>query len=298
MNHEEIKTPVYKRVLAIIGIVILVGMYIVLLFEALTGSPDTYNVFIGCVTATIAVPILLWLLIWSIGALTGRHTVASLDAMSSNKRHDKYGNVIPDSEIDTVVFDIGNVLVDFAWDKFLEDKGYDKPMRERMAKATVFSEDWNEYDIGNLTNDEIVDRFVENDPGIEKELRNAFSDLKDIVTRRERTIPWINALKRSGYKVLVLSNFSRQAVEGCSDAMSFLDYVDGGILSYRDHVIKPDHAIYRLLMERYDLAPKKTVFIDDTPRNIDVAIELGWHGIVFKSYEQVEKELHDLNVRY
>ncbi|MBP3814533.1 MAG: hypothetical protein ILA12_07740, partial [Butyrivibrio sp.] len=80
METNNTKTPTYKRVLAWIGIIILVLMYLVLLYEALTGSPETYNVFITCVAATIAVPIILWLLIWSIGALTGRHTIASLDA--------------------------------------------------------------------------------------------------------------------------------------------------------------------------------------------------------------------------
>ena len=97
-TDNDQKTPVWKRVLAITGIVILAGMYLLLLYEALTGSPDTYNVFITCVAATIAVPIVLWLIIWSIGALTGRHTIASLDAMTSNKRHDRFGNVIPDDE--------------------------------------------------------------------------------------------------------------------------------------------------------------------------------------------------------
>lgn len=292
------ETPMYKRILAICGIVILVGMYVVLLFEALTGSPETYNVFIGCVAATIAVPIILWLLIWSIGAVTGRHTVASLDALSSDKRHDKFGNVIPDGEIDTVVFDIGNVLVDFAWEKFLSDKGFDKDMVERIGKASVFSSDWNEYDIGNLSTEEIAERFAQNDPEIGDEIRGAFTDLTDICTRRERTIPWINAIKAAGYKVLVLSNFSSQALEGCKDAMGFLDYVDGGILSYRDHVIKPDPAIYNLLAKRYGLVPEKTVFIDDTEVNIKAARSLGWKGIVFKSYDQVEDELHGLGVRY
>ena len=130
MNDKKEATKPYKRVLAWVGIVVLVGMYLLLLYEALTGSPDTYNVFIGCVAATIAVPILLWLLIWAIGALTGRHTVASLDPMTSNKKHDKYGNVVPEGEIDTVVFDIGNLLTNFAWDQFLENKGYDSKAPE------------------------------------------------------------------------------------------------------------------------------------------------------------------------
>ena len=296
--NEKKETKTYKRVLAWVGIVLLAGMYLLLLYEALTGSPDTYNVFIGCVAATIAVPILLWLLIWTIGALTGRHTVASLDPMTSNKKHDKYGNVVPEGEIDTVVFDIGNVLTNFAWEKFLENKGYDREMVERMGRASVDSKDWVEFDKGDLTTEQICQRFADNDPGIGDELKSAFSDLTDIVTKREEAIPWIKALKAAGYRVLVLSNFSKQALEGCRDAMSFLDFVDGGILSYSDHVVKPDEAIYRLLMERYDLVPEKTVFIDDTPANIKTAKGLGWHGINYMNYDQVVKELHDLGVRY
>lgn len=289
MNNE--KTPTYKRVLAWIGIIILAGMYIVLLYEAVTASPNTINVFMGCVAATIAVPILLWLIIWSVGIFTGRHTVASLDAMTSDKKHDKFGNVIPDGRIDTVVFDIGNVLTNFAWKEFMENKGFDREMTERIGRATVNSSDWKEIDRGIISNEELLDRFVQNDPGIENEIRHAFSDYKDIVTKRDYAIPWIKSLKAEGFKVLVLSNFSRQAIEGCKDAMGFLDYVDGGILSYRDKVIKPDPAIYRLLEERYSLTPEKTVFIDDTPENIEAARDLGWHGIVFSSKEQAEEEL-------
>ena len=77
MNEEGRRTPMYKRVLAILGIVVLAGMYLVLLYEAVTGSADTFNVFIGCAAATVAVPIVLWLLIWTIGALTGKDTIAS-----------------------------------------------------------------------------------------------------------------------------------------------------------------------------------------------------------------------------
>ncbi len=288
----------YKRILAWCGIVILVGMYLFLLFEALTGSPETYNVFIGCVAATIAVPILLWLLIWSIGALTGRHTIASLDPMSSNKRHDRFGNVIHDGEINTVVFDIGNVLVDFSWREKLVKLGFEDRMIDRIAKATVDSSDWVELDRGVLTTEEIIGLFVENDPEIEAEIRRAFADFTDIVTKRDETIPWIRSLKAAGYKVLVLSNFSKVAVEGCADAMKFLEEVDGGILSYRDKVVKPDEAIYKLLMERYDLIPEKTVFIDDTPVNIETARRLGWKGIVFKSREQVIEDLTKLGVKY
>ncbi|SFQ32169.1 haloacid dehalogenase superfamily, subfamily IA, variant 3 with third motif having DD or ED [Butyrivibrio proteoclasticus] len=292
------KTPNYKRVLALSALVLIIGLIVAFLLVALFGGPDSKDLFMGLAGAVVAVPILTWLLIWSIGAITGRHTIASLDAMSSNKKHDKYGNVIPDGEIDTIVFDIGNVLTDFAWDKFLVYKGYDDAMVERIAKATVYSDDWVEYDKGNLTNDEIIARFVENDPEIKSDIEDSFKNIDGIILKREKTIPWIRALKAAGYKVLYLSNFSKQALEGCPDAMEFLAETDGGILSYREHVVKPDPAIYNLLVSRYNLTPSKTVFIDDTPVNIEAAKKLGWKGIIYRDYNQVVDELATLGVKF
>lgn len=296
-NNKE-KTPAYKRVLALAGIVLLVGMYVALLVLAILGSPATYNLFLGCVAATVAIPIMLWILIWVIGAMTGRHTIASLDAMTSNRQHDKYGNVIPEGRIDTVVFDIGNVLGTFVWREFIRNKGYDDEMTDRIARASVLSDDWGEFDKGNLTTRQIAEKFAENDPEIGDELLKIFTDLNDIIEKREETVPWIRALKAAGYKVLFLSNFSREALEGNPESMAFISECDGGILSYRDHVVKPDPAIYNLLASRYDLVPEKTVFIDDTKVNIDAALALGWNGIVYESYEQVVKDLQNLGVRY
>lgn len=292
------KTPKFKRVLALAALVLIAVLIVAFLLVALFGGPESKDLFMGLAGAVVAVPILTWLLIWSIGAITGRHTIASLDAMSSNKKHDKYGNVIPDGEIDTVVFDIGNVLTDFAWDKFLVFKGYDDKMVERIAKATVYSDDWVEYDKGNLTNEEIIARFVENDPEIRSEIEDSFKNIDGIILKREKTIPWIRALKAAGYKVLYLSNFSKQALEGCPDAMAFLDETDGGILSFREHVVKPDPAIYNLLVSRYNLTPSKTVFIDDTPVNIEAAQNLGWKGIIYRDYNQVVDELASLGVKF
>ncbi|WP_022773001.1 HAD family hydrolase [Butyrivibrio sp. AE2015] len=292
------KTPKFKRVLALAALVLIAVLIVAFLLVALFGGPESKDLFMGLAGAVVAVPILTWLLIWSIGAITGRHTIASLDAMSSNKKHDKYGNVIPDGEVDTVVFDIGNVLTDFAWDKFLVFKGYDDKMVERIAKATVYSDDWVEYDKGNLTNEEIIARFVENDPEIRSDIEDSFKNIDGIILKREKTIPWIRALKAAGYKVLYLSNFSKQALEGCPDAMAFLDETDGGILSYREHVVKPDPAIYNLLVSRYNLTPSKTVFIDDTPINIEAAQNLGWKGIIYRDYNQVVDELATIGVKF
>ena len=76
--------------------------------------------------------------------------------------------------------------------------------------------------------------------------------------------------------------------------MEFYEYTDGGIISYREHLIKPDLQVYRLLLERYGLEASECVFIDDLKENVNAAKNLGINGIVFENYEQAKKELEDI----
>ena len=198
--------------------------------------------------------------------------------------------------VNTVIFDIGGVLVDFCWREFIAEKGYSPEMVERIGKASTQTPQWDEFDRGVLSTEEIIEGFIRNDPEIADDLKKVYSDLTGLLRKRERTIPWIRALKKAGYKVLVLSNFSKQAIDVNPFMYEFLDETDGGILSYKDKVIKPDRAIYELITKRYDLTPEQCVFIDDTSRNIDAAIAFGMNGIVFENYDQVEDELGKIGV--
>ena len=293
---ENSKTPMYKRVIARIGIIALLSTYFILFVMVIMGADIDY--FMGALAATIAIPIFAWVCIWAFGSMMGRHTIASLDPLTSNKQHDKNGNLVPEGKIDTIVFDIGNVLANFAYKDFIAKKNPDKEIAQRVENASVHSKDWTEFDRAVLSIEEVVERFKKNDPEIADEIGKTFEDFDEILTKREKTIPWIRALKAAGYRVLYLSNMFERAVECCPDAMGFLDEADGGILSYTVNLVKPNHDIYELLAERYNLVPEKTVFIDDTPVNAQAARDLGWHAIDYKSYDQAVKELHDLGVRY
>lgn len=200
--------------------------------------------------------------------------------------------------IKTVIFDIGNVLAGFAWKEYFDRFSYSEEVKERIGKATVESPVWNEYDRGNLSDEEVMEAFVKNDPGIEKELRESLSDISGMLVRYDYAIPWIKALKESGYQVLVLSNFSHKAVVECAEVLDFLPFTDGGILSYKEHMIKPQPEIYELLISRYSLVPEDCVFMDDTLINVEGARKAGIHAIHFRNKEQAEKELHGLGVTY
>ena len=198
--------------------------------------------------------------------------------------------------IRNVIFDIGNVLTDFRWKEFLQDKGFSEEMIDRIAEASVLNPVWNELDRGEWSDEQIMEAFIAADPEIEEELRLSFGEVKGMVTPRDYAIPWVKRLKQSGYGVYYLSNFSYKAYVECAEALDFLPYTDGGILSYRDRVIKPGREIYDLLLSRYGLKAEESVFLDDTLKNVEAAREYGFYGICFKTREQAEEELRKLGV--
>lgn len=198
--------------------------------------------------------------------------------------------------IKTIIFDIGNVLADFTWQEFLEKKGCTGENLARIAKATVQNEKWNEYDKGMMTDEEILQNFIAGAPELEEEIIRYFSNLKGVVSRNDYAIPWIEELKSKGYQVLYLSNFSKRAEEDCADALDFLSHMDGGILSYKEKVIKPMPEIYQILIERYQLVPEECVFLDDLEQNLQGAAAFGIHTIRFVNQKQAIEELQKLGV--
>lgn len=199
--------------------------------------------------------------------------------------------------IKTVIFDIGNVLVDFCWEPFFKSFGFSDEIVSRLANATVKSPDWAELDRGVLTEEEVINRFVKNAPELEEEIRQIMDNVNGILNLREYAVSWIQELKEKGYQVLVLSNLYNKVERECPEDMVFLKEVDGGILSYQEKLIKPMPAIYWTLLKRYELVPEECIFIDDSVENIKAAKKMGIHGIVFETREQVVEEMVALGVK-
>lgn len=198
--------------------------------------------------------------------------------------------------ITTIIFDIGNVLADFTWREHFASFGYDDEMVERIARVTVKNPLWNEVDRGVMGSEELIQEFAAADPEIEQDIRKVLANVKTMVIRNDYAIPWIQDLKGKGYRVLYLSNFSERAETDCADALDFIPYMDGGILSYKEKVIKPMPKIYQLLIDRYNLIPAECVFMDDTPKNLAGAEKFGIHTIHFQNQAQAIEELRKLGV--
>ncbi len=196
--------------------------------------------------------------------------------------------------IRTIVFDIGNVLVDYCWRDHIRGMGYEGETAERIGRAMMQSPVWNELDRGVWTDEELLAGFIANDPGMEEQIRRVFSDLSTLVRERSGSSSWVRSLKAEGYRVYYLSNFSGRVKREAADQLSFLNEMDGGIMSYAVRMIKPDPGIYRKLFDRYGIAAEESVFLDDSPANVETAEKLRMRGILVESQEQAKKELEEL----
>lgn len=199
--------------------------------------------------------------------------------------------------ITTIIFDIGNVLVDFNWKTYIEGFHFTEEITQRLFDATVLSDAWNEFDRGAMEDEAMIQLFVNNDPELEKEIRMICEDVHDILDIREYAIPWVKHFKEQGYKVLYLSNFSKKAERECPHALTFISYMDGGIMSYQIKCIKPQPEIYQRLIEEYELIPGECVFLDDREENCVAARQQGMYAIVFEGKQKAEEELAKLGVR-
>ena len=196
--------------------------------------------------------------------------------------------------IDTVIFDIGNVLVDFDWDGFIHRMfpGRDELIAE-LDVAVWGSGRWDRLDAGDDP-EKVFASIIAYAPEHEQELRKVFANVGDTLKKREATPLWIKDLKSRGYRVLYLSNYSHYVMNLNPDVLDFLPLMDGGIFSCDVKLIKPDRRIYEALAEKYSLVPSECVFIDDLERNVIAGQEFGFHVIQFGTLKQAQRDLNKL----
>jgi 2-haloacid dehalogenase len=191
-----------------------------------------------------------------------------------------------------VVFDLGGVLLQ--WNpRFLYRKLFpgDEQAMENFL-ATVCTQEWNErQDAGRpfaLAVGELVATHADKAHLIEA-FRARFDEM--IPGAIDGTVEILLELSRAGVPLYALTNFSAETFPAQRDRFSFLSAFDGIVVSGEEGVIKPDPRIFRILLERYAIAPAHAVFVDDNPANAAAATALGMHGIHFRSPRQLRDEL-------
>lgn len=199
------------------------------------------------------------------------------------------------TSIKNVIFDIGNVLVGYDTDRFLNGLFHgNQEICDRVSEAMWGSALWGELDRGVIPEDEILKGMIARDPEIRDEICLTWEHIGESVYREDHAIPWIEAVKRGGYRVFFLSNYSYLIMHAKPEVLDFLPLMDGGIFSCIVKLVKPDAKIYHRLLDQYRLNPQECLFIDDTGANVSTARTVGMNGMQCRGFRKAQEDLRDL----
>ena len=201
--------------------------------------------------------------------------------------------------IRNVVFDLGGVMVNYNPRAFIDQLGYDRETSEALCNAIFLDPVWADMDKGRYMKfTEALPVFIERHPELEKQIRHFFQPgWMDVYTLKEDTERILyNWVHDRGLDIFILSNYSADGFMYIKGKYDFFRKMRGYVVSAFEKCVKPQPEIYRILLQRYDLRPEETVFIDDMPENVEGARSVGIEGIVFRDAMQAKEELQKLGV--
>ena len=194
---------------------------------------------------------------------------------------------------------MGNVLIYFNRDLFLDNVGVTDPEERRILKREIYlSLEWSMMDRGSLTDAQASAIF-------EKRLPEHLKKYAHLLTEKwDRPIfpiqgveAIIRELKANGYGIYLLSNASYHQHDYWEEVPAS-ELFDGTMISADVHLVKPQPEIYLLMCSKFGLRPEECVFIDDSTPNVEGAVYSGLHGIVFHDdASELRQKLSGLGVR-
>ncbi|MDR1970207.1 MAG: HAD-IA family hydrolase [Candidatus Nomurabacteria bacterium] len=127
----------------------------------------------------------------------------------------------------------------------------------------------------------------------QEDILSGIREVRSVARRNKRLLEMI-ARWKSEYKIGLLSNIGEKTFELVFTPDEQKMYFDDIVLSYREKMVKPDPAIYRLAAERLSVNPDECIFIDDKQKYVDVAEEVGMTGTLFDDTEKVIKRIDEI----
>jgi 2-haloacid dehalogenase len=199
--------------------------------------------------------------------------------------------------VDTVVFDLGKVLLD--WDpgyfyrRFFP--GNERALGRFLADA-VPAEWIAEMDAGKPARTAITERQQRLPQ--HAELIGRWSEGWPQMLRGEirGTVEILAELRRRGVRLLALTNFSVETWPIARERFVFLGWFEDVVVSGEHRVVKPDPRIFEIAIARWKLVPSRTVFTDDSPANIAAARSFGMRALHFTGPEALRAELTGLEL--
>lgn len=196
--------------------------------------------------------------------------------------------------IKNIIFDVGDVLLDYRAAEMLMDYGMTREDALALDDLMFYDPLWHELDLGVMTQEEVIKAYQEKYPEDAETIAWFIENGEQMHVARPKVWEKIRGLKKKGYGIYLLSNYSKELFRKHTKDASFMDDIDGMVVSYQVHMTKPEEGIYRYLLETYQLNAMECIFFDDRAENVDAAKKIGMSSVQITSQEVLLDQIEEL----
>lgn len=184
--------------------------------------------------------------------------------------------------IRNVIFDFGGVL--FEWKPYEIVTSFTDSSDEQrlLIEGVLHHPDWLCLDRGTMLMAEVIPKFAARTGLSESRMEDFFEHILNSLVKINETENLLFQVIDHHYSVYYLTNMSSAFFETLNDRHSLISLFKGGLVSGKELMMKPEPDIFQLLIERYDLVPSESLYIDDHEQNLIAAQAFGFHTVLFE----------------
>ena len=206
-------------------------------------------------------------------------------------------------EIKNIVFDIGNVLIRWGRPSMMTSNvkssdGVEDKLHTDLANKILNSDVWQQLHCGAINEQQAIKLYVQQFGVEASKLEKLVANFKQSLVPIKDSIALLEDLSQLEYKLYCITDNTRETVDFLATKYRFFDKFAGVVVSSEVGATKPDPMMYQTLTAKYNLLPQETVFIDDLSVNVQGAIDVGWHGIVFTTADACKSSLEELGIDF
>ncbi len=204
------------------------------------------------------------------------------------------------SKVDTIIFDLGGVLIDWNPKYVYREVFNGDEEKVDWFLDTICTMDWNVAQDAGRTFSDATEALIKEYPQYEEWIRIYYDRWEDMLGGPiQDSVVLLNKLKEiNTHKLYALTNWSAESFPVALKRYSFLQHFEGILVSGEENMRKPFTEIYELMLSRYQLSANSTVFIDDNLENVMAARAIGMKAIQYKNSQQLINELNYLRIQF
>lgn len=201
---------------------------------------------------------------------------------------------VPEVKIGNFLFDVSGVLVEWRVEPLYMDLFNGDSERFRYFFANVFTIERQREICRGKPFAAVLEELVGLHPDYSEAVR-AWDERWDemVIGPIEGTVRLARALRSRGFGTYLLGNWSREEFDRARRRFDFLAEFAGAVIAGDHGVMKPDHRLFAIALEQFELEARSTVFVDDTAANVAAATALGFEGVLFESPEKLRRYCED-----